>query len=167
MPMRILVAIAVLAAQTQLARASGPIAIGSAQVQDQVARAPPKCEGLVGVWRGHANGPDYQGPLILHVAYAKGELSGVMDAPARSAEWPWKLRLLGFRRHGQRIEFTLPDMSGWYYAGTLSADGSTIRGSWLGVGGLDGFGPRGDSLGSWKPGDPGVPTEFRCVASAM
>jgi beta-lactamase regulating signal transducer with metallopeptidase domain len=161
-PLQVAPAVA-LVAQSQLASASAPIAIGPAEAPEPVLPPLPKCHDLAGVWRGQANGPDYQGPMILRVAYAKGELAGVLNAPAES---PFPQRLLGFRRHGQQIEFTLATMSGWYYAGRLNADGSTITGYWTVVGGLDAFDSRGFNIGHSAPGSASVPTEFKCSATA-
>jgi hypothetical protein len=98
--------------------------------------------GLAGAWRGQANGSDYWGPLLLRVgADATGALAAALDAPLQSA---FDLPLEGFRRDGQQVEFTLSAMGGWSYVGTLSADGSTIRGFWT---------QRGQR----------TPTDFKCM----
>lgn len=171
MLVRTLIGVVALVAQSGLANA--------------LERTPPKCEALAGVWQGYASGPDYQGLLLLHVGrtvrkgwppntpnphngaslpddYAAHGLAAALDAPAQHA---FKLPLNGVLREDQRVEFALPGR-GWRYVGTLSADGSTISGDWTGMGGLYAFGPRGFSLTRWKPGDPSVPTEFKCVAPA-
>jgi hypothetical protein len=183
MSVSILVAIAALVAQSQFAHASEPSVIGPTQVQEPAVPPQPKCQGLAGVWLGYADGPDYQGPMILHVGRTTREgrppdphnraslpddftahgLAAAMDAPAAKA---FKMPLNGVLREGQRVTFALPGR-GWQYAGTLSADGSTISGSWTGMGGLYSFDRRGFSLTRWKQGDPSVPTEFKCMSRAV
>jgi len=134
--MRTLMIAVALLAQTQVANAA-PIA--------------PKCDGLVGTWRGFAFGPSFQGVLVLHVgAQANGALTATLDMPTVGNENHDATSLEGFRRDGQQVEFRYrrlhmnPDFADWSYAGTLSADGSTIKGVWsqLGV---------------------RVPTDFKCT----
>jgi len=122
--------------------------VGDALAADAGARssAPsadsPVNPGLAGAWRGQASGSDYWGPLRLRVgADATGALAGALDAPLQSA---FDLPLEGFRRVGQRVEFTLPELGGWSYVGSLSADGAMIRGFWT---------QRGQR----------TPTDFKCM----
>jgi hypothetical protein len=136
--MRTLMIVGALLAQTQFANA-GPIA--------------PKCDGLVGTWRGFAFGAGFQGVVVLHVAaQANGAFTATMDLPTVGSENHDATPLHGFHRDGQQVEFSFrgrrmnPEFADWSYAGTLSADGSTIRGQWsqLGV---------------------RVPTDFQCTDS--
>jgi len=97
--------------------------VGDALAADAGARssAPsadsPVNPGLAGAWRGQASGSDYWGPLRLRV---------------------------GADATGQRVEFTLPELGGWSYVGSLSADGAMIRGFWT---------QRGQR----------TPTDFKCM----
>ena len=134
--MRTLMIAVALLAQTQLANA-GTIA--------------PRCDGVVGTWQGFAFGPSFQGVFVLHVgADANGALNATMDRPTIGSEDHDATPLEGFRRDGQQVEFRYrrqrlnPDAGDWSYAGTLTADGSTIKGAWsqLGV---------------------RVPTDFQCT----
>jgi beta-lactamase regulating signal transducer with metallopeptidase domain len=139
--------------QAELAPAFEPVTTEPTPVRDIETAAPiaPRCDGLVGTWRGFAFGPSFQGVIILHVsAYANGALSATLVMPTLGSEDYGATPLQGFRRDGQQIEFRYrrvplnPEFANWSYDGTLSADGSTIRGvfSQLGV---------------------RVPTDFGCI----
>ena len=140
--------------QTELASAFEPIATGPMPVRDTIETAAPiapRCDGLAGTWRGFAFGPSFQGVIVLHVsAYANGALSATLAMPTLGSEDYGDTPLQGFRRDGQQVEFRYrrvrlnPEFANWSYAGTLSADGSTIKGvfSQLGV---------------------RVPTDFECM----
>ena len=115
------------------------------------APAAPRCDDLVGTWQGFAFGPTFQGVLVLHIgAQANGALSASMDMPTIGSENHDDTPLQGFRRDGQQIEFRYrrqrlnPEAADWSYAGTLSADGSTIKGVWSQLGAR-------------------VPTDFKCT----
>ena len=133
-------------AQSGLANASEPIA--------------PKCQGLNGMWRGEIADKRGQRPLFLNVSTdAKGKLVGTLNLQARSTSGR---PLGGFQRNGQQVEFTLPlrrfqpvyetgamwgvqvDWDDASYAGTLSTDGSTIKGLF------------------WSHGGQSTPVNFMC-----
>jgi hypothetical protein len=90
----------------------------------------PVVHGLDGTWQGEITDQNGWRPLILHVSTDKnGALAATLDSP----DSPWGnesgLPLWGVRLDGNRFEFDLPALNDTY-SGTLSADGSTIRGFW-------------------------------------
>jgi hypothetical protein len=87
----------------------------------------PVVQGLVGTWQGEITDQLGWRPLVLHVSTdAKGALVAFLDSPYRNATG---LPVWDFRFRGRKVEFDLPAVDD-SYSGTLSADGSAIRGFW-------------------------------------
>jgi len=123
----------------------------------------PKCPGLTGVWAADVDVGVFHGPLALQVGTdPKGALRAKMYAPVFWTERPNGGAVWNFRRDGQRVEFEIhgdgwPHQDlfpfwyvgrdpNWTYIGTLSADGSAIRGAWTQLGRT-------------------MPTDFECIAA--
>jgi hypothetical protein len=101
--------------------AAGPSSSATASLDSSITR------GLDGTWQGEVADQLGRRPLILHVSTdAKGALGATLDSPGRNA---FGLPVFGFRLRGNMVEFELPAVDDTY-AGTLSADGSTISGRW-------------------------------------
>jgi hypothetical protein len=87
--------------------------------------------GLDGTWRGEITDRLGWRPLILRVRTdAKGTLTATLDSPYRNA---FDLPVGRLRLDRNTVEFELPAVKDTY-AGTLSVDGSTIRGAWAAKG---------------------------------
>ena len=139
MSMRALLAAVALVSHSQFANAE-PIA--------------PKCPGLIGTWAADVDIGVFHGPLALYISPdPTGGLGAKMYAPVYWTERPNGGAVWNFRRDGQRVEFDIhgagwphadlfpfryiggsPSKSPWTYIGTISADGSAIRGAWVRLG---------------------------------
>ena len=87
----------------------------------------PVIHALDGTWRGAVTDQLGWRPLVLHVSTVpNGAFAATLDSPYRHA---FRLPVQDFRLVGDTVAFRLPSLDD-SYAGTLSADGSKIRGFW-------------------------------------
>ena len=127
----------------------------------------PKCPGLVGTWAADVDVGVFHGPLALRISPdPTGALGAKMYAPAYWTERPNGGAVWNFRRDGRRVAFDIhgagwphadlfpfvylrgrPGKSPWTYIGTISADGSAIRGKWT------------------EDGETRMSTDFECVVA--
>lgn len=86
----------------------------------------PTIEGLDGLWQGivRRNGVDLR--LVLRVATGHRGTISTFDSPDIGVAG---LPVAGFSRRGQTVDFTVP-ASGARFAGTLTDDGTAVRGTW-------------------------------------
>jgi pimeloyl-ACP methyl ester carboxylesterase len=88
--------------------------------------ARPVVEGLDGLWQGVVPRNDVKLRLVLRVATSDRGTIVTFDSPDLGAVG---LPVAGFARGGQDVGFTVP-ASGARFAGKLSDDGNTLKGSW-------------------------------------
>ena len=86
--------------------------------------------GLDGTWEGTVHDQTGERRLVLHISTDTTGTSASLDSPGRGV---FGLPIEGLRRDGQDVAFTLPAV-GTRYSGSVSADGLTLKGEWVGVG---------------------------------
>jgi pimeloyl-ACP methyl ester carboxylesterase len=88
--------------------------------------AKPVIEGLDGRWEGSIAVNGAQLRLVLRIATGERGTNASLDSPDQLARG---IPVTGLARQGSSVSYDVPVVKG-HYAGTLSADGATIEGTW-------------------------------------